>query len=147
MVSFPVKTSPSWTAICPGGKRGCKRNRPTTIKGALRTWQWLAKKMGMIMIMPLMMVMVWDEVEDKDEDNLVTIVMVIGYDDCPHTHSSGWYPPRTKVGHGRRTLSTFCPSPHLLYYSLQWALCDICLSFILVTGGNWQQCSADLHKL
>ena len=45
--------------------------------------------MGMIMIMPLMMVMIWDEVEDKDEDNLVTIVMVIGYDDCPHTHSSG----------------------------------------------------------
>ena len=36
-----------------------------------------------------MMVMIWDEVEDKDEDNLVTIVMVIGYDDCPHTHSSG----------------------------------------------------------
>ena len=45
--------------------------------------------MGMIMIMPLMMVMIWDEVEDKDEDNLVTIVMVIGYDDCPPTHSSG----------------------------------------------------------
>ena len=45
--------------------------------------------MGMIMIMPLMMVMIWDEVEDKDEDNLVTIVMVIGYDDCPHKHSSG----------------------------------------------------------
>ena len=39
------------------------------------------------MIMPLMMVMIWDEVEDKDEDNLVTIVMVIGYDDCPHTHT------------------------------------------------------------
>ena len=42
MVSFPVKTSPSWTAICPGGKRGCKRNPPTTIKwDRPRAWQWL----------------------------------------------------------------------------------------------------------